>query len=205
MKNPFLLAGFPFYTHLPYKPLLVVLCLLGGVSGAFAQNNTQTMDRKGFLIGFGIGAGALHLQTNDTITNRFSTTIPNLKLGWVLNSKIAVEGLLTRASYRYQDKDRGFESLQLAVQYWPNEQWWLLAGTGVTFDLPAFYTLKKLDTTNFYTGLPSLSLAAGYELYHRGKFALDLQYRFFYGRSNLPDDGYRKGFSNMLIVGFNWY
>lgn len=80
-----------------------------------------------------------------------------------------------------------------------------MGGVGLTFDAPAFYTVKDPKTAEFHIGLPALTAGTGYEIYRKGKFAIDLQYRFFYGQSNLSYNGFRKGFSNMFIVGFNWY
>lgn len=81
----------------------------------------------------------------------------------------------------------------------------MLGGTGLTFNAPAFYTVKELQTAGFYSGIPAFSFATGYEVWQKGRFALDLQYRIFLGKSDLSNDGHRAGISNMLNFGFNWY
>lgn len=123
----------------------------------------------------------------------------------MLNKRLALLALLPGANYKYSGKDRGFEGLIVAGQYWLKDNWWVLGGTGVTFDAPAFYTVKDPKAAGFYTGLPSFTFAMGYEVWRKGRFALDLQYRVFIGQSNLPDNKHREGISNMFIVGFNWY
>ncbi|NJK98245.1 MAG: hypothetical protein HC905_28040 [Bacteroidales bacterium] len=79
-----------------------------------------------------------------------------------------------------------------------------MGGTGLTFDAPAFYTVKDPSSAAFYTGIPAFTFSTGYEIWHKGRFTLDLQYRIFLGKSSLPNSGQREGVSNTFIVGFNW-
>lgn len=173
----------------------------------FAQTtlDKKPIERKGFVIGVGIGAGALSLNTNGTTKVTFSTTFPNIKVGYMLNKRLALLALLPGANYKYDGKDRGFEGVIIAGQYWMKDHWWVLGGTGFTFDAPAFYTVKDPKTAGFYTGLPAFTFATGYEVWHKGRFVIDIQYRIFLGKSNLPNNGHREGISNMFIIGLNWY
>ncbi len=165
----------------------------------------KPIERKGLVFGIGLGAGALTLNTTDTIQTTFSTTLPNIKVGYMINKRLALLAFLPGANYRYKGKDRGFEGVIIAGQYWLKDNWWVLGGTGLTFDTPAFYTVKDPKTAGFYTGVPAFTFSTGYEIWQKGRFALDLQYRIFIGKSNLPNNGFREGVSNMFIVGFNWY
>lgn len=184
---------------------LILTMLLASVT--FAQTNSakKTVERKGFVFGFGLGAGNLNLKTNDTIKVAFSSTLPNIKAGYMLSNRLALLSFLPGANYEYNGKKRGFEAVVIAGQYWLKESWWVLGGTGLTFDAPAFYTVKDPKKAGFYSGFPAFTFATGYEVWHKGKFVIDLQYRLFYGKSNLPHNGMRQGISNMLTVGFNWY
>lgn len=184
--------------------LLLALCL-ANLSWAQTKPGHFLFERKGFLFGAGVGAGSLVLKTNDTTDVSFSTTLPNLKIGYMVHPRLAVLVMLPGANYKYKGKDRGFEGLVFATQYWIKDRWWVLGGTGLTFDAPAFYTVKDPSKASFYTGAPAFSFATGYELWRKGKFALDIQCRIFLGSSNLPSAGHRDGVSNMFIVGFNWY
>jgi hypothetical protein len=174
---------------------------------SFAQTNLEdkTIERKGFVFGLGLGAGTLTLNRNDTIQSSFSTTLPNLKFGYMVNKRFALQVFLPGANYKYKGKDRGYEGIILAGQYWLKYNWWIIGGTGLTFDAPAFYTVKDPKSAEFYTGFPALTFATGYEIWHKGRFALDLQYRIFFGRSDLQNDVQREGISNMFVIGFNWY
>ena len=186
---------------------ILIMSLLILAHAASAQVNVEkaSFERKGFLIGLGLGAGVLTLHTNDTIQNAFSTTLPNIKVGYMVNKRIALLAMLPGSNYKYDGKDRGFEGIIIAGQCWIKNKWWLMGGTGLTFDAPAFYTVKDLKTSSFYTGVPAFTFATGYEIWRKERFALDLQYRIFFGKSNLPNNGQREGISNMFIVGFNWY
>ncbi|MCF8294585.1 MAG: hypothetical protein K9I34_00865 [Bacteroidales bacterium] len=184
--------------------ILIVGVLLSSYSFGQTKLDKSGLERKGFVFGLGIGAGVLNLSTNDTLSVSLSATLPNIKVGYMINNRLALVALLPGANYKYNGNDRGFEGFILAGQYWLKDKWWVLAGTGLTFDAAAFYTVKDPGTAGFYTGIPAFSLATGYEIWHKGSFVLDLQYRVFLGKSNLPNDGYRKGISNMLTVGFNW-
>lgn len=187
------------------KVLIITLTIITNYT--FAQTNLETnpVGRKGFMVGVGLGAGTLSLNTNDTSKLTFSTTLPNIKVGYLLHKRFALLALLPGANYKYNGNDRGFEGLIIAGQYWIKDNWWVSGGTGLTFDAPAFYTVKDPKTAAFYTGAPAFTFSTGYEIWNKGRFALDLQYRIFIGKSNLPNNGQREGISNMLIVGFNWY
>jgi hypothetical protein len=187
------------------KILTFTLLIIANYS--FAQTNLKKseIERKGFVFGVGLGAGSLTLNTNDSTQTTFSTTLPNIKVGYMLNKRLALLALLPGANYKYNGQDRGFEALIFSGQYWLKDNWWVLGGAGITFDAPAFYTVNNPKTAEFNTGFPAITFATGYEVWQKERFALDLQYRVFYGKSNLSNEGQRKGFSNMLIIGFNWY
>lgn len=184
---------------------IISLTLL--VNSTFAQTNTDKnqIERKGFVFGLGIGAGALSLHTNGASNTSFSASLPNIRLGYMLNDRFALLALFPGATYQFEDKTRGFEALMLAGQYWIKDKWWVMGGTGLTFDAPAFYAVEDPQTAGFYTGFPALTFATGYEIWRKGRFTVDLQYRIFYGKSELPNNGQREGISNMFILGFNWY
>lgn len=187
------------------KLLTTTLIIAANILFAQSEQKPQITEKKGFVFGVGLGAGALALNTNDSSSIAFATTLPNIKVGWMVNKRLAVLALLPGANYKYKGKGRGFEGLIVAGQYWIKDKWWVLAGTGLTFDAPAFYTVKDPKTASFHTGFPAITLATGYEVWHKGRFALDLQYRLFLGKANLPNNGSREGIAGMFIIGFNWY
>ena len=187
------------------KVLIITFVIIANYTFAQTNIDNKPVERNGFVFGVGIGAGALILNTNDTTKVAFSTTLPNIKVGYMLNKKFALLALLPGANYKYKGKDRGFEGVIIAGQYWVKNNWWVLGGTGLTFDAPAFYTVKDPKTAGFYFGVPAFTFATGYEVWHNGRFAIDLQYRLFLGKYNLSNGGQREGISNMFIVGFNWH
>jgi hypothetical protein len=174
---------------------------------AISQGEVQPKPfvRKGFTFGLGIGAGTIKISKGFKTQTTFSATLPNIKIGYMLNQRVELLAYLPGATYKYAKKDRGFEGAILGLQFWEKENWWVMAGTGLTFDAAAFYTVKDPKKAGFYTGFPAITFATGLEIYHSKRFALDIQYRFFFGKSNLPNKFERVGISNMLLLGFNWY
>jgi hypothetical protein len=173
----------------------------------FGQTEPENInvERKGFMIGFGLGAGILELKTKGVHTNDFSMSLPNIKVGYSLSDKLALMFYLPGAAYKFNGLARGFEAFCFNAQFWAKERWWIMAGTGLTFDAQAFYTVKDPKTAEFYTGLPAIIFGTGYEIYRKKKFTVDLQYRFFYGQSKIGNNETRLGISNMFIIGMNWY
>lgn len=184
---------------------VLLLVILFFSNSFYSQVNETITQRKGIVFGLGLGAGVLSLNTNDTLSVTFSTTLPNIKFGYMFTERFAMYTLLPGANYKYKNKARGFEGILVAGQYWITNKWWVLAGTGLTFDAPAFYTVKDPKTAEFYTGFPAFTFATGFEVLKKEHFVVDLHYRIFLGESHIQNEGERTGVSNMFILGFNWY
>lgn len=189
------------------RKVILFISLLSFVSFSYAQltTGTNSVNRKGLTVGFSVGGGLLTMSENDQLHSRATTTLPNLRIGYMLNEKLAIQLLLPSSVYKAEDKQRGFEGVLLSGQYWIKDGVWLLGGLGMTLDAPAFWTVEDPATAEFNVGFPAIALAAGYELWSRKNFVIDAQYRIFAGQAQLSDGGSRKGVSNMLSIGFNWY
>lgn len=180
---------------------LKVICILIILSISHAL-----VAQQGFLIGGGLGWGVLNLKSNHSIYQDLSAvSLPNLRFGYRFNQKFALIGLQPGSVYWLKSKDRVFEAIHIAGQYWIKDRLWLSAGTGITVDGPAFYTWGDKEKEGFYAGLPSFSLGAGFEVWRKNNFALDIQYRFFHGRSHLESNQYRTGNFSGIILGITWY
>ncbi len=172
---------------------------------AFGQ---QAFERKGFVFGAAVGAGAISLSS-DLIgdENQIGATFPNLKFGAMVSPKTALVLLLPGTVYHYKwggrERDRGFEGFFPSVQYWAKDRWWLLGGAGLGMDAPAFYDIKDETERKFYFG-PAAVVGTGYELWRRGRFALDVQGRAQFGSIAAPE-GRRNGLIFNVLVGVNWY
>lgn len=182
----------------------ITVLLLSLIVIASAQTPIP-FERTGFSYGAGVGIGSLRLNTNDTLSSAFTSTLPNIRIAYQLHPDLAVGVLLPGAIYSYQGKDRGFEAVLLTGQYWFRDRWWVLGGAGMTLDAPAFYTVSDPSEADFHTGFPALTVAVGYELWQNDGWVMDLQYRFFFGKAALPNGGERSGSSNMLSLGINRY
>lgn len=184
---------------------LVVCC--SGIMFAQSMGVSKGFERKkGFTFGAGMGAGVIRVNSNDTVNTSFAATLPNFKIGYLFNDKFAVNLLLPGHLYKQDGKYRGFEGFVLNGQYWVKDKWWVLGGVGLTLDAPAFWrAFKDYDSKDFHTGFPALTFGTGYEVYRKGNFALDVQYRLYSGRVNMENDGKRRGMAHMVVLGFNWY
>lgn len=182
--------------------IFLSLLLSALVSCSFAQINTG---RQGWSFGLSVGGGQLRLNTNDTIQNAFTATLPNLKVGYLFSSRFGLFLTLPGATYTYRNVTRGFEGAVMSGQYWLNDRWWVSCGLGLTFDAQAFYTVKDPSKAKFYTGFPAVSFGVGYELHRKGRLAIDLQYRCFMGNADLPNNGSRHGVANVVMIGVSWY
>ncbi|MCB0847875.1 MAG: hypothetical protein KDE26_31695, partial [Bacteroidetes bacterium] len=76
------------------KILILTLTIL--VNYSFAQTNLDSnpTERKGFVFGFGLGRSVSTLNTNDTIQTSFTSTMPNIKVGYMLNPRFALLALV---------------------------------------------------------------------------------------------------------------
>ena len=86
---------------------IVTIALIIIANYSFAQTNTGKLqiERKGFVFGVGLGAGSLSLNTNDTVSTKLSTALPNIKVGYMLNNRLALLAILPGANYNYNEKD----------------------------------------------------------------------------------------------------
>jgi len=175
---------------------------------SYGQNKTSQIERKGFVIGFGVGAGVINI-TNSIPEDPFEDTqggivFPNLKIGWMLNERLAIlissHGLI----YNIDGKDRSFDALAPTVQFWFNDRIWINGSIiGLAIDAPAIYEDGFGDEAwNFGH---SVSLSSGYEIVQTKKFSLDLQTNLSMGRTNLDNEVNRDGVILSFGLGFNWY
>lgn len=140
-----------------------------------------------------------------TVAPQSSFSIPNLKVGLKLGKHSALALMLPGTVYTDYSTDRhqsrGFEGIVPVFQYWPVKNLWLMAGAGLGLDAPAFYDIKNDEERKFYFGTTSL-VGAGYEFWHKRKFALDIQSRVRMGSINKPD-GECFGFTADLMLGIS--
>ena len=96
---------------------LILLIIISNYSFGQTNLDKQTIERKGFVIGLGLGAGVLSLNSNDTLNVSFSKTLPNIKVGYMVNKRLALLALLPWANYKYDSKYRGFECFIISGKY----------------------------------------------------------------------------------------
>ena len=92
------------------KTIITILLILS-FNQVFSQNKDlyYSTDRKGIIFGLGCGAGLLSLS-HDTETGEnstaFSYSIPNIKVGYMINNRLALYALLPGATYKFEDNPK---------------------------------------------------------------------------------------------------
>jgi hypothetical protein len=187
---------------------LLIIALTLFAFTTFAQNDNTTIQRKGFVFGVGAGAGIFSLSHSDSEddfeTAQGSFSFPNLKLGWMVNERLAL--LLTFPGMIYEEdgKDRSFESIMPTVQYWVSNKWWVNGGFGLAMDIPAFYNINGDGNESWNFGC-AVAAATGFEIVQKERFAIDLKTKLHLGRALLENDAHLDGVALSVGVGFNWY
>ena len=188
------------------KTTFIALLLLSTIT--LAQNNTNNNlnERKGFLFEIGLGGGIISIedsekiQTFDKVQGAFS--FPELKVGYMLNDKLAITASMPGMIYEFQDNDRHFGGFIPSVQYWVKDKWWIHGGIGLAIDSPALYDIKDAnDDWNFGCAIMA---STGYEIYKKKNFALNIQSKLILGRAFLDNDVHRDAVSLSAGIGINW-
>ena len=185
---------------------LVIITFIFLSFSAFGQTSDSPVERKGFVIGVGIGGGVISFD-NSNQEGSFEEaqgggTFPNLKLGWMVNDRLAILATLPGMIYEFEEKDRSFDAIIPSVQYWVKNRWWINGGIGLAIDGPALYEKTEGEDWNFGC---AVAASTGYELLQKKKFVLDLQTQLQLGRVFMENDQYRDGVVFSVGLGFNWY
>lgn len=188
------------------KNLLILFITLWTFS-LFGQETNSMIERKGFVLGFGIGGGVISISDSDQEVPfdeaQGGGSFPNLKLGWMVNDRLAILGMYSGMGYEYEGKDRSFDAFMPSVQYWIKDRWWVNAGAGLAMDFPAIYEDNIKDEDWNFGG--AVTFSTGYELAQKKNFALDLQTQLQMGWTNLDNDKDREVVVLSIGLGFTWF
>lgn len=160
--------------------LTAATLLTSSVSADDAAPAPVTQEREGFLIGFSLGYGATFpCDVCADLGGEFH-------VGAMANRRLAV---LAEMSIVGGDEksDGGLMLATIGVQYWPHERFWLKAGVGIG---------DSLDETSDEERAWGTSVAAGYQVARKGRFAFDVQARGAFVKDRR---------SAFVSLGFNWY
>ena len=186
----------------------VAFALLSITAYAQKTNSETITQREGFIFEFVVGGGSISIedsagtQTFDTSQGTF--VFPDLKLGYMLNEKLAITLSMPGNIYEFQDNDRNFGGLIPSVQYWLKDNWWIHGGIGLAIDSPALYDIKDdvNDDWNFGT---AVMISTGYEFYKKKNFALNVQSKLVLGHASLDGDAERDAAIFNIGLGFSWF
>jgi hypothetical protein len=184
---------------------LVLLTTFGTISAAQAQYaapppyypppQPRGFYRQGFLVGFGVGGGAITADNCGTCGGAGGL---EFHLGGMLTPRLALMFELWGLAHPLGDGYSLTNSIYTgSLQFWATPVLWLKGGIGGG-------TIRISDNYNGLSYEPESALAVsgavGYEVLHSYNFALDLQFR-------LAHAAYEGGGANNIafMVGFNWY
>lgn len=190
------------------KTACVAFALLSSITYAQSTNSETTTQREGFMFEFTVGGGIISIEDSEGIQtfdeSQGTSVFPDLKLGYMLNEKLAITVSMPGNIYKFQDNDRNFGGLIPSVQYWVKEKWWIHGGIGFAMDSPALYDIKDdvNDDWNFGT---AVMVSSGYEMYKKKNFVLNVQSKLVLGHASLDGDAQRDALIFNVGLGFSWF
>tara|TARA_R110002124_G_scaffold138576_6_gene302139 strand:- start:69706 stop:70305 length:600 start_codon:yes stop_codon:yes gene_type:complete len=184
----------------------VISMLLSTIT--FGQNHTEnTSKREGFIIEFSVGGGIISVEDSAGIQtfkkSQGALTFPDLKLGYMLNEKLAVTVSMPGMIYEFQENDRHFGGFIPSLQYWVKDRWWIHGGIGLAIDSPALYDIQDHVNDDWNFGCAVMA-STGYEIYKKKNFALNIQSNLVLGRAFLENEMHRDAVTVNVGLGFNW-
>ena len=189
------------------KIVCVAFALVSNITYAQNTNPETSTQRDGFIIEFSVGGGLISLedsadiQTFDKSQGTFS--FPDLKLGYMLNEKLAITAAMPGNIYEFQDNDRHFGGFIPSLQYWVKDRWWIHGGIGLAIDAPALYDIEDDINDDWNFGCAVMA-STGYEIYKKKNFALNVQSKLVLGRTSLEGDMHRDAVIFNIGLGFSW-
>ena len=160
-----------------------------------------------FIIEFSVGGGLISLEDSEGIqtfdTSQGTFVLPDLKLGYMLNEKLAITAAMPGNIYEFQDNDRHFGGFIPSLQYWVKDRWWIHGGIGLAIDSPALYDIKDNVNDDWNFGCAVMA-STGYEIYKKKNFALNVQSKLVLGRASLEGDAHRDAVIFNIGLGFSW-
>ncbi len=189
------------------KMACVTFALLSSITYAQNTNPETTTQRDGFIFELVVGGGIISIedsagiQTFDNSQGAFA--FPDLKLGYMLNDRLAITVSLPGNIYKFQDNDRHFGAFIPSLQYWIKDRWWVHGGIGLAIDSPALYNIKNNVNDDWNFGCAVMA-STGYEIYKKNNFALNVQSKLVLGRAFLDGDVSRDAVIFNVGLGFSW-
>ncbi len=186
----------------------VAFALVSSVTYAQNTNSETTTHRDGFIIEFVVGGGLISIEDSEGIQtfdkSQGTFVFPDLKLGYMLNERLAITAAMPGNIYEFQDNDRNFGGFIPSLQYWVKDRWWIHGGIGLAIDSPALYDIKDDINDDWNFGCAVMA-STGYEIYKKKNFALNVQSKLVLGSVSLDGDAHRDAVLFNVGLGFSWF
>lgn len=165
-----------------------------------AQETSIT--RSGFTFGASAGLGT-HISAN---TSQIRLSLPNLKFGYMLQPKLGLLLYMPGGVSAVDGNQVAFEAFLTSVQYFLRDDFYVLAGAGLSLETTPFYNVDFNEGPPDFTFGPGFTLAAGYEvLQFKNKYAIDIQTRMLVGKIEDSFGTKQMHTTFDLLIGFNLY
>ena len=185
------------------KPAHATAVLLTAIlwAGPAAAETAPAGDRKGFLIGFGVGFGATYpCDSCPSFAGSFYVGAMTTRNVAVVADIGVVGGDADRdLSEVGSSRGLGLATFTLGIQFWPQKRFWLRTGVGIGVPIDSQWDNTDEDFDHHFDDHHDRSWAgivgAGYEVTRKGRFVLDLEARGAFAS---------KQQAISLGLGFNW-
>ncbi|WCO03149.1 hypothetical protein [Psychroserpens ponticola] len=185
---------------------MVALLLSSTITYAQKKDDDTTNSREGFLFEIGLGGGIISIEDSEGMQTfdvaQGGISFPELKVGYMLNKKLAITAVMPGMIYEFQNNDRHFGGFIPSVQYWVKDKWWIHGGVGLAIDAPALYDIS--DSNDDWNFGCSIMASTGYDIYKKRDFSINIQSKLLLGRAFLEGDAHRDAVSFSVGIGFSW-
>ncbi len=177
----------------------LVCLLLGAPVGAHADT-----PRHGLFVGASGGGGVLarrDCQGTDCTEEEFGrVSLPNLRLGYRLSNRFALEFHIAGGVHEHAGERRAFDALLVSAKWWALTALWISAGTGIGEELPPAFE----GSGPLYIGAGAMA-GMGYEFYRGDSLVFDLSIRATTGRLGKDASASIENVALDGLLGITWY
>jgi hypothetical protein len=165
----------------------------------------QKAERKGFLIGFGVGGGHMSCESTgeeeicDGVTEAGGA---HFLIGTMLRPHLGINGEIWVMGHTEDNVTITHAITTVGVTFWLMPRLWVRGGIGGAIAAWRWKGPLGLNLSDETESVPAVMGAVGFELKDDPGFAIDVQLR---GGTGFYKDDQAKAHNAAIAVGFTWY